>query len=105
MQKLETSLIKSMIPIFRIVDKMLELKPNSKPASETDVSAFLQLSLDSLALLGHSIDEVPYVAGRLKQLQAAWQGITSGSFVLNTIKGVKREFANKEEQTVTPRRY
>jgi len=47
-----------MILIVKIVDKMLELKSNFKPASETNVSAFLQLSLDSLALIGNSINEV-----------------------------------------------
>ena len=52
MQKLETNLLKSMIPIPNISDKLLELKSNSKSASESDVSEFLQLSLDSLALLG-----------------------------------------------------
>ena len=58
MQKLETSLLKSMIPVVKMSDKLLELKSNSKPASESDVSEFLQLSLDSLALMGHSINEV-----------------------------------------------
>ncbi|PFX23506.1 Retrovirus-related Pol polyprotein from type-2 retrotransposable element R2DM [Stylophora pistillata] len=53
-----TSLLKSMIPIVKISDKLLELKSNSKSASESDVSEFLQLSPDSLAHLGHSINEV-----------------------------------------------
>ena len=49
----------SIIPIVKIADKLLELKSNSKFASESDVSEpFLQLSLDSLALLGHSFNEV-----------------------------------------------
>ena len=58
MQKLETSLLKSMIPIVKISDKLLKLKSNSESASQSDVSEFLQLSLDSLALMGHSINEV-----------------------------------------------
>ena len=58
MQKLETNLLKSMITIVKIADKLLELKSNSKFESESDVSEFLKLSLDSLALLGHSINEV-----------------------------------------------
>lgn len=58
MQKLETSLLKSMIPIVKMSDKLLELKSNSKSASESDLSEFLQLSLDSLALMGHPINEV-----------------------------------------------
>ena len=58
MQKLETSLLKSMIPIVKMSDMLLELKSNSKSASLKYVSEFLQLSLDSLALMGHSINEV-----------------------------------------------
>ena len=58
MQKLETSLLKSMIPIVKMSDKLLELKSTSTSASQSDVSEFLQLSLDSLALMGHSINEV-----------------------------------------------
>ena len=58
MQKLETSLLKSMIPIVKMSDKLLELKSSSESASKSDVSEFLQLSLDSLALMGHSINEV-----------------------------------------------
>ena len=50
MQKLET--------FVKMSDKLLELKSNSNSASESDVSEFLQLSLDSLALMGHSINEV-----------------------------------------------
>ena len=42
-QKLETSLLKSMIPIVKMSDKLLELKFNSKSASESHVSEFLQL--------------------------------------------------------------
>ena len=53
MQKRATSLLNSMIPIIKISDKLLELKSNFKSASESNVSEFLQLSLDSLALLGH----------------------------------------------------
>ena len=58
MQKLETNLLKIMIPIVEIADKLLELKFNSKFASESDVCESFQLSLDSLAILGHSINEV-----------------------------------------------
>ena len=58
MQKLETSLLKSMISIVKMSDKLLEFKFNPKSASESDVSEFVQLSLDSLAFIGHSINEV-----------------------------------------------
>ena len=51
MQKLETSLLKSMIPIVNISDKLLESKSNSKSAFETDVSEFLQLLPDSYGTL------------------------------------------------------
>ena len=37
--KLTTSLVKSMIPIVKISDKLLKLKSNSKSASETNVSS------------------------------------------------------------------
>ena len=47
-----------MIPLVKMSDKLLELKSNSKSASESNVSEFLQLSLDSLALMGHSVNEV-----------------------------------------------
>jgi len=98
MQKLETSLNKSMIPIIKIVDKMLELKSNSKPASETDVSAFLQLSLDSLALLGHSINEVnlkrrelikPELNDQFKQLCSSQTPVTKLLFGDDLPKSVK----------------
>ena len=98
MQKLETSLIKSMIPIIKIVNKMLELKSNSKPASETDVSAFLQLSLDSLALLGHSINEVnlkrrelikPDLNDQFKQLCSSQTPVTKLLFGDDLPKSVK----------------
>jgi len=47
-----------MIPVIKIADKLLEMNSNSKPVSESDMSAFLQLSLDSFVLLGHLINEV-----------------------------------------------
>lgn len=43
---------------------------------------------------------VPYVAGRLKQFQTTWQSITSDSFLLNAIKGVKIGLANNPEQSL-----
>ena len=58
MQKLETSLLKSMIPIINDSDKLLELKSNSKYQLRQNITTILQLSLDSFALLGHSINEV-----------------------------------------------
>ena len=50
MQKLETSLLKSMIPIVKMSDKLLELKFNSKSASESDVSEFFNSYLIPLLL-------------------------------------------------------
>lgn len=85
MQKLITSLIKSMILIIKIVDKMLELNSNSTPVSETDASAFLQLSFGSLALLGHSKNEVnlkrrelikPDINDHFKQLYSSHTPVT-----------------------------
>lgn len=58
MQKLETSLIKSMLPTLQLADKLLDLKMNDKPASKTEVCEFLALALDSLTLMGHSVNEI-----------------------------------------------
>ena len=48
----------NMQKLVKMSDKLLELKSTSTSASQSDVSEFLQLSLDSLALMGHSINEV-----------------------------------------------
>ena len=53
----------------------------------------------------NNIPSVPYVAGRLKKFLSVWQTITSDSFVLDVIKGVKKEFANRPKQTVTLKEY
>ena len=45
MQKLETSLLKSMIPIVKMSDKLLELKSNFKSTSESDVPSFFNSHL------------------------------------------------------------
>ena len=98
MQKLETSLLKSMIPIVQMSDKLLELKFNSKSASESDVSEFLQLSLDSLALMGHSINEVnikrrelikPDLNDQFKQLCGSHTPVTKLLFGDDLPKSVK----------------
>ena len=98
MQKLETSLLKSMIPIVNMSDKLLELKSNSKSASESDVCEFLQLSLDSLALMGHSINEVnikrrelikPDLNDQFKQLCGSHTPVTKLLFGDDLPKSVK----------------
>ena len=98
MQKLETSLLKSMIPIVKMSDKLLELKFNSKSASESDMSEFLQLSLDSLALMGHSINEVnikrrelikPDLNDQFKQLCGSHTPVTKLLFGDDLPKSVK----------------
>ena len=98
MQKLETSLLKSMIPIVKMSDKLLELKSNSKSASESDVCEFLQLSLDSLALMGHSINEVsikrrelikPDLNDQFKQLCGSHTPVTKLLFGDDLPKSVK----------------
>lgn len=58
MQKLETSLIKSMLLIVQLADKLLDLKSNAKTASNTEVCDFLALALYSLILMGYSVNEV-----------------------------------------------
>lgn len=98
MQKLETSLLKNMIGIIKIADRLLDLKSNSKPASESAVSEFLPLSLDSLALLGHSINEVnikrhelikPDVNDHFKQLCSSQNLVTKLLFGDDLPKSVK----------------
>ena len=98
MQKLETSLLKSMIPIVKMSDKLVELKSNSKCASESDVSEFLQLSLDSLAYMGHSINEVntkrrelikPDLNDQFKQLCSSHTPVTKLLFGDDLLKSVK----------------
>ena len=95
MQKLETSLLKSMIPIVKMSDKLLELKSNSKSASQSDVSEFLQLSLDSLALMGHSINEVnikrrelvkPDLNDQFKQLCGSHTPVTKLLFGVHSLE-------------------
>ena len=98
MQKLETSLLKSMIPIVKMSDKLLELKSTSTSASQSDVSEFLQLSLDSLALMGHSINEVnikrrelikPDLNDQFKQLCGSHSPVTKLLFGDDLPKSVK----------------
>ena len=64
---------------------MTELKSNSKAVSKWDVPEFLQVSSDSLALLGHSIIEVnikhheliqPDLNDQFKQLCSAQTPVT-----------------------------
>ena len=98
MQKLETSLLKSMTSIIKISDKLLDLKSSSKSASESDVSEFLQLAVDSLALLGHSINDVnikqpelikPDLNDQFKQLCSSQNPVTKLLFVDDSPKSVK----------------
>ena len=98
MQKLETSLLKSMIPIVRMSDKLLELKSSSESTSKSDVSEFLQLSLDSLALMGRSINEVnmkrrelikPDLNDQFKQLCGSQTPVTKLLFGDDLPKSVK----------------
>ena len=89
MQKLETSLLKSMIPIVKMSYKLLELKFNSKSASESD----------SLALMGHSINEVnikrrklikPDLNDQLKQLCGSHTTVTKQLFGYDLPKSVRK---------------
>ena len=98
MRKLETSLLNSMIPTVKMSDKLLELKFNPKFASESDVSEFLQVSLDSLALMGHSINEVnikrrelikPDLNDQFKQLCCSHTPVTRLLFGDDLPKSVK----------------
>ena len=98
MRKLETSLLNSMIPIVKMSDRLLKLKSNSKSTSESDVSEFLQVSLDSLALMGHSINEVnikrrelikPDLNDQFKQLCGSHTPVTKLLFGDDLPKSVK----------------
>ena len=80
------------------METSLELKFNSKSASESDVSEFLQLSLDSLALMGHSINEVnikrrelikPDLNDQFKQLCGSHIPVTKLLFGDDSPKSVK----------------
>ena len=58
MQKIETSMLKSMHPIISLTDKLLSLKSNPQTVRKEDVSSFLRFALDSLTLTEHSVYEV-----------------------------------------------
>ena len=57
MQKIETSMLKSMHPIISLTGKLLSLKSNPKSVSKEDVSSFLRLALDSLTLMANFVYE------------------------------------------------
>ena len=97
MQKLETSLLRSMIPIVKMSDKLLELKSSSESASKSNVSEFFQLSLDSLTFMGHSINEVnmkrrelikPDLNDQFKQLCGSRTPVTKLLFGDDLLKSV-----------------
>ena len=55
MQKIETSMLKSMHPIISLADTLLALKSKPQNISKEDVSCFLRFTLDSLTLMSHSV--------------------------------------------------
>jgi hypothetical protein len=57
MQKIETSMLKSMHLIISLTDKLLALKSKPQNISKEDVSCFLRFTLDSLTLISHSVYE------------------------------------------------
>ena len=57
MQKIETSMLKSMHPIISLTGKLLSQKSNPKSVSKEDVSSFLRLALDSLTLMANFVYE------------------------------------------------
>ena len=58
MQKIETSMLKSMHPVINLADKLLILKYKPHQVSMEDVSSFLRFALDSLTLMAHSVYEL-----------------------------------------------
>lgn len=65
MQKIETSILKSMHPIISLTDKLLALKSKPQNISKEDVSCFLRFTLDSLTLISHSVYEANLIRREL----------------------------------------
>lgn len=58
MQKIETSMLKSLHPIISLTDKLSSLKSNPQIVSKENASSFLRFALHSLTLMAHSVHEV-----------------------------------------------
>lgn len=98
MQKLELTLLKSMIPISKLCDKLLSLKGSPRPLSGEEVGELLQQGLDALTLTGHSVNELnlkrrelikPDLNDQYKQLCGSQTAVTKLLFGDDLPKSVK----------------
>jgi len=111
MQKIETSMLKSMHPIISLTDKLLALKSKPQNISKEDVSCFLRFTLDSLTLMSHSVYEANLVRRELirpdlnehyKQLCSSQTPISKFLFGDDLPKAVKEiSETNKVSQRVS----
>ena len=111
MQKIETSMLKSMHPIISLTDKLLVLKSKPQDISKEDVSSFLRFTLDSLTLIAHSVYEANLVRRELirpdlndqyKQLCSSQTPISKFLFGDDLPKAVKEiSETNKVSQRVS----
>ena len=114
MQKIETSMLKSVHPIISLTDKLLSLKSNPKTVSKEDVSSFLRFALDSLTLMAHSVYEVnlsrrelirPDLNEQYKQLCSSQTPISKFLFGDDLPKAVKEiSETNKVSQRLSYRK-
>lgn len=88
MQKLETNLLRSMIPIVKVADKLLELRSNSKSAWESYVSDSInEFNLKQGELIKRDLNGDPN--DKFKQLCSSQNPVTKGLFGDDLPKSVK----------------
>ena len=115
MQRIETSMLKSMHPIISLTHKLLTLKSDPQTLSKEDVSSFLRFTLDSLPFKAHSVYEVnlrrrdlirPDLNQQNKQLCSSQTPISKFSFADDLPKAVKEiSETNKVSQRVSYPKY
>ena len=111
MQKIETSMLKSMHPVINLADKLLVLKNKPRQVSMEDVSSFLRFALDSLTLRAHSVYKLnlcrrelirPDLNDQYKQLCSSQTPISKLLFGDDLRKAVKEiSETNKVSQRVS----
>ena len=86
MQKLETNLLRNMIPIVKVADKLLELRSNSKSAWESYVSDSInEVNLKQRELIKPDLNE------QFKQLCSSQNPVTKvlfGDDLPNSVKEI-----------------
>ena len=104
MQKIETSMLKSMHPIISLTDKLLALKNKPQNISKEDVSCFLRFTLDSVYEANLIRRELirPDLNEQYKQLCSSQTPISKFSFGDDLPKAVKEiSETNKVSQRVS----